>query len=72
MIPWECGREGDSRYHRTFAATRVAASFGPMTEAGRRGIGPPRRRPFLPAAQEGLHLGARDRLPSYRRFSLLA
>ncbi|MFB9465813.1 hypothetical protein [Streptomyces cinereospinus] len=39
--------------------------------AGRRGIGPPDG-VVPPHAQEGLHLGARDRLPSCRRLSLLA
>jgi hypothetical protein len=71
MIPWECGREGQLAVPPHFRRHKVATSFGPG-DGGRpaghwatRGAVPPR-------AQEGLHLGARDRLPSFQRLSLLA
>ncbi|MFE1462531.1 hypothetical protein ACFW6M_15720 [Streptomyces nigra] len=71
MIPWECGREGQLAVPPHFRRHMVAASFGPGDggqPAGhwaREGAVPPR-------AQEGLHPGARDRVPSFRRLSLLA
>lgn len=71
MIPWECGREGQLAVPPHFRRHIVATSFSPVTGAGRRGIGPPEGA-VPPRAREGLHLGARDRLPSYRRLSLLA
>ena len=71
--PWECGREGSSRYHRTFTACRgpTASCACPVTGAGRRGMRPGRwpRRPFLPALGRVFATGARDRLRSSRRLS---
>ena len=48
--PWECGREGNSRCHRTFTA--AAASGSPMTGAGRQGISSPHSGVSSPRGRE--------------------
>ena len=77
--PDRCGRAGSSRYHRTFTAERLrsaashARDVGTARRAARVGgalLGSPWSvLPFFPAAREGLHAPAGDRLRSCRRLS---